>query len=213
MQHIASHAGRYGRYIVPLLSVSVDFYIRVFVRVYNGQIQCKNNTSNLGMVYQCKGCESMSIQALGMKKGNLYKLTPGPPVDQLCKYCKHHKHYIGGPIWLGPIHDKGFVGRLVDSIDNGMELGTLKRLEGVLNVVLEELDTPLYYVLDRLMSIVRCDTPAMVKFRSALLNAGYKVSYSHANKVSIKTDAPNEVVWDIVRAWEKVDFFILFLES
>ena len=54
------------------------------------------------------------------------------------------------------------------------------------------------------MSIVRCQTPPMVVFRSALLNAGYKVTFSHANKVSIKTDAPNEVIWDIVRAWEKV---------
>ena len=54
------------------------------------------------------------------------------------------------------------------------------------------------------MSIVRCNTPSMLTFRSALLNAGYEVSYSHANKNSIKTNAPNEVIWDIVRAWEKV---------
>lgn len=36
-----SIANRYGKYIVPLLSVSVDFYIRVFIRVYTGQAQCK----------------------------------------------------------------------------------------------------------------------------------------------------------------------------
>lgn len=54
------------------------------------------------------------------------------------------------------------------------------------------------------MSIVRCETPPMMTFRSAIINAGYKVSISHANKTSIKTDAPNEVIWDIVRAWEKV---------
>ena len=30
---INTHANRYKRYIVPLLSVSVDFYVRVFVRV------------------------------------------------------------------------------------------------------------------------------------------------------------------------------------
>lgn len=54
------------------------------------------------------------------------------------------------------------------------------------------------------MSIVRCDTPSMVKFRSGLLNAGYNVSFSHANKLSVKTDAPTEVVWDVVRAWEKM---------
>jgi tRNA (guanine26-N2/guanine27-N2)-dimethyltransferase len=31
---IESHANRYKRYIVPVLSVSMDFYIRVFVRVF-----------------------------------------------------------------------------------------------------------------------------------------------------------------------------------
>ncbi|XP_063977899.1 tRNA (guanine(26)-N(2))-dimethyltransferase [Diachasmimorpha longicaudata] len=203
LQHIAAHAGRYGRYIVPLLSVSVDFYIRVFVRIYTGQVKCKENTSSLGLVYQCSGCESMAIHPLGMKKQNGgYKLPMGPPVDQLCKFC-HHKHHIGGPIWLGPLHDQSFVRELIDSIEI-MNLATSKRLIGVLKVVTEELDTPLYYVLDRLMSIVRCDTPSMVKFRSGLLNAGYNVSFSHAHRLSIKTDAPVDVVWDVVKAWEKM---------
>lgn len=46
----------------------------------------------------------------------------------------------------------------------------------------------------------------MMTFRSALLNAGYKVSFSHANKTSIKTNASNDIIWDVVRAWEKVNF-------
>ena len=29
-----SHANRYKRHIVPVLSVSIDFYVRVFVRIY-----------------------------------------------------------------------------------------------------------------------------------------------------------------------------------
>jgi tRNA (guanine26-N2/guanine27-N2)-dimethyltransferase len=29
-----THASRFKRYIVPLVSLSIDFYIRVFVRVY-----------------------------------------------------------------------------------------------------------------------------------------------------------------------------------
>ncbi|XP_011307972.1 probable tRNA (guanine(26)-N(2))-dimethyltransferase isoform X2 [Fopius arisanus] len=203
LQHIAAHAGRYGRYIVPLLSVSVDFYIRVFVRIYTGQIKCKENTSNLGMIYQCTGCETMTIHPLGMKKLNAgCKLPVGPPVDQLCKFCRY-KHHMGGPIWLGPLHDQAFVKQLLDSIET-LELATSKRLIGVLSVIGEELDTPLYYVLDRLMSIVRCDTPSMVKFRSGLLNAGYNVSFSHANKLSIKTNAPAEIVWNVVKAWEKM---------
>lgn len=42
---IESHANRYGRYIVPLLSLSIDFYARLFVRVYTGQFQCKESST------------------------------------------------------------------------------------------------------------------------------------------------------------------------
>jgi tRNA (guanine26-N2/guanine27-N2)-dimethyltransferase len=42
---IESHANRYGRYIKPLLSLSVDFYARVFVRVYTGQFKCKESST------------------------------------------------------------------------------------------------------------------------------------------------------------------------
>lgn len=202
LQCIASYAGRYGRYIVPLLSVSVDFYIRVFVKVFTSHDKCKENSSKIGMLYQCTGCESIDLQPLVERRptGN-YKLPSAPVVDQLCKHCKHRRH-MGGPIWLGPLHDQAFVSRLLYNLSN-MELGTLKRMEGVLTVIHEELDVPLYYALDRLMSIVKCHVPPMLVFRSALLNAGYEVSYSHASKVSIKTNGPNDVIWDIVREWEK----------
>ena len=37
----------------------------------------------------------------------------------------------------------------------------------------------------------------------APLLAGYRVSSTHANPLGTKTDAPFEVVWDIMRAWVK----------
>lgn len=65
LQCLESHANRYGRYIEPLLSLSIDFYCRVFVRVRSGQKECKMSSSKLGHVYQCTGCESLAIQPLG----------------------------------------------------------------------------------------------------------------------------------------------------
>lgn len=89
-------------------------------------------------------------------------------------------------------------------------------------MVLEELvDVPLYYTLDRLAATLRVETPPMMTlrcnttlqkrpqlkpnldFRSAILNAGYRVSYTHMNRTSIKTDAPARVIWDIMRCWAK----------
>nr|CAD7574525.1 unnamed protein product [Timema californicum] len=177
LQCIESHANRYSRYIVPLLSVSADFYIRVFVKIYTSA-------------------------ATGSKPSQIKFVLPhGPPVDALCQHCGH-KHRIGGPIWSGPLHDTDFVVRLSTHIHTST-FGTLRRMEGVLAVISEELnDVPLYYTMDRLCSIVRCQTMSILSVRSAVLNAGYRVSYSHANRMSIKTDAPMYVLWDIVRYWE-----------
>lgn len=43
----------------------------------------------------------------------------------------------------------------------------------------------------------------MKLFRSAILNAGFRVSYTHMHKTSIKTDAPTSVIWDLMRCWER----------
>ena len=60
---------------MPLLSLSIDFYVRVFVRVFTSQIVCKSTTTKLGHVYQCSGCESFAIQPLG-------KLEPHRSVEK-----------------------------------------------------------------------------------------------------------------------------------
>ncbi len=50
---------------------------------------------------------------------------------------------------------------------------------------------------------VHATAPKSEVFKSALLNAGYRVSGSHACPLAMKTDAPSSVVWDIVRCWVK----------
>jgi len=37
---ISTMANRHGRYIEPLISLTVDFYIRLFIRVHDGALQC-----------------------------------------------------------------------------------------------------------------------------------------------------------------------------
>lgn len=43
LHSLDQRAGVYQRYVRPLLSVSADFYIRVFVRVFTGQATVKNS--------------------------------------------------------------------------------------------------------------------------------------------------------------------------
>lgn len=212
---IESHANRYGRYITPLLSISVDFYIRVFVLINSGQHECKRSSSKQSLVYQCCGCESLAFQPLGVLKPNptekkpdqmKFGLQTGPPVGPKCEFCKH-SHHIGGPIWTAPIHDLSFIDRLMETVKSETYnyLATRTRIFGILSVIKEELpDIPLYYTLTRLCATLKLESIPALKLRSALLHAGYRVSYSHACKTSVKTDAPPSVIWDILRCWAKI---------
>ncbi|XP_052099947.1 tRNA (guanine(26)-N(2))-dimethyltransferase-like isoform X2 [Mytilus californianus] len=209
LQCIESHANRYSRYIVPLISLSIDFYFRVFVRVHTGQGKVKRSASKMAMVYSCNECKSFSLQRIGAMiptKGNNFKYSPatGPPVTDKCEHCGS-KHHIGGPIWADPICDIDFIDSVINRVnDNKDSLKTSERIVGMLTLQKEELqEVPLYFKLDSLFGFVHAETMPLIQFRSALLNAGYKVSLSHAMKNSIKTDAPHNVLWDIIRAWVK----------
>ncbi|XP_076585089.1 tRNA (guanine(26)-N(2))-dimethyltransferase isoform X1 [Chaetodon auriga] len=210
LHSLDQRAGVYQRYIQPLLSISVDFYIRVFVRVFTGQATVKNSASKQALVYNCVGCGSFHLQRMGRRTSNgkhmKYSPATGPPVGSECEHCGQ-RHQLGGPLWAEPIHDLAFVQRVLSAVSgNPSRFGTSKRIEGVLSMVTEELeDVPLYYTVDSLSSTIHSNTPPLLQFRSALLHAGHRVSLSHACKNAIKTDAPPAALWDIMRCWEKAN--------
>ncbi|EDV28256.1 uncharacterized protein TRIADDRAFT_53693 [Trichoplax adhaerens] len=91
LSSIESNANRYGRYIVPLLSVSVDYYIRVFVRVFYGKTEVNRSASKKSFVFQCTSCDSFYLQPLGSKAdtGNNQNFQPAKfnMENQKCTEC------------------------------------------------------------------------------------------------------------------------------
>ncbi|XP_064293293.1 tRNA (guanine(26)-N(2))-dimethyltransferase isoform X1 [Phalacrocorax carbo] len=209
LHSLDSCANRYQRFIVPLLSVSADFYIRVFVRVFTGQAKVKASASKQALVYHCVGCGTHHLQRMGKitshGTGFKYGAATGPPVGPTCEFCQQ-RHQLGGPMWAEPLHDSAFVERVLAALESSPgRFQTEQRMQGMLSVITEELgDVPLYYTLDGLSSTIHCNTPSLLQFRSALLHAGYRVSLSHACKNAVKTDAPPTVLWDIMRCWAKI---------
>lgn len=209
---IQTSAGRYKRCIIPLASMSIDFYIRVFVRVVNSPILVKSVASNTSTVLRCVGCQTIHCIPMGRKetkdKGKIKycfpKITPG--VGDLCSECNHSFH-IAGPAWTGEMHNQEFLKQLLLNLgkpEAASQYETHKRMLGMITVMQEELqEAPFLYSYASLSSVVRCTTINMLKLNSALLNAGFKVSSSHCHLNSFKTNAPTHVIWDIFRAWAK----------
>ncbi|KZV51614.1 putative tRNA (guanine(26)-N(2))-dimethyltransferase 2 [Dorcoceras hygrometricum] len=205
---IESHANRHKRCIVPILSVQMDFYVRVFVRIYSSASAMKNTPLKLSYVYQCTGCDSFHLQPIGrtVSKNNNVKYHPGfgPVVPQVCSDCGK-KYNMGGPIWSAPIHDQEWITSILADVTSVQDnYPAYDKISAVLTTISEELpDVPLFLSLHNLGATLKCTSPSAVIFRSAVINAGYRVSGSHANPLGIKTDAPMNVIWDIMRCWVK----------
>ena len=114
---ISTSAARYGRYIHPVLSLSIDFYVRMFVQIHAAPLEVKKAyrcvplprspllfacihsliISKTSVYYVCSGCQSFHAQPLGKvvekttessSSINLqYKTHAGPPVSPHCEEC------------------------------------------------------------------------------------------------------------------------------
>jgi len=208
LQSIENAAIKYRRHIVPVISLSIDFYIRVFVRVYTSPIATKEAPCKLSYVYQCVGCDSHELQPVARMstKGNVTKYLPGagPVVPQRCTECGWH-YNMGGPIWSAPIHDDEWLKNVKAEMEKNKDrYPGFGKVHALLTTAQEELkDVPLHYDVHSMGGTLKAVPPNMWLFKSAIVNAGYRVSGCHSNPLGIKTDAPAEVLWDILRCWIK----------
>ncbi|KAJ5550729.1 tRNA (guanine(26)-N(2))-dimethyltransferase [Penicillium sp. DV-2018c] len=253
LNSLAMSASKYGVAIEPLLSLSIDFYARVFVRVHRSPAQVKFNAGNTMLVYNCDaGCGAWSTQTIGSTKakkdrrGNPihhHGINKGPTVGPQCEHCGSKTH-LAGPMWAGPLHNPHFIQKILDMLPGADPdtYQTCARIEGMLTTALEEdLDLapsqsetstsnqpapetksqqdveypaiiprtdvaaqekyPFYFSLSSLAKVVHSTTIPIDEFRGAIAHLGYRSTRSHTKPNSIRTDAPWDVIWEIVREW------------
>ncbi|CAF1268670.1 unnamed protein product, partial [Didymodactylos carnosus] len=85
-------ASRYNRSIEPLICMSIDFYIRLFVRIKHGVAKSQAQLNQIAHVYNCVYCGSFHFQPWGISStdtnGNVkFKQANGPPVGTKCEQC------------------------------------------------------------------------------------------------------------------------------
>lgn len=257
---IASSASKYGLAVEPLLSLSIDYYARVFVRVHKSPIEVKALSSTTMLVYSCdSGCGAWTTQYLTSTKtktgkdGNEhtnYCLGQAPTASPLCEHCGFKTH-LAGPMWGGPLHNPHFIHKILDLIPevDPKTYRTLYRIEGMLTTALEEdLDLattpqgaetedtttteakeepkpeesestpiiprlspalkekyPFFVSLSALAKVLHTQTVPIDLFRGALHGLGYRTTRSHTRPNSVRTDAPWDVLWEIMREWLRQD--------
>ncbi|KII70784.1 tRNA (guanine(26)-N(2))-dimethyltransferase [Thelohanellus kitauei] len=186
------NANRYKRYIVPLLSISVDFYIRVFVRVLTSAEEVKASISRKSYVSVCSICNRFDLFPIANRlRPGVHHATQGPVGHSYCDICRGTTK-LAGPVWNASLYDPEFVDLCLEQLkERGQNLATYDRVNGMLNVIKEELvDCPFFYHLDEMFSLVKSPMPKSLLIFSALSRLGYRFSYTHFKKNAFKTDAP-----------------------
>ncbi|CAM9366856.1 unnamed protein product, partial [Choristocarpus tenellus] len=254
---ISTSAARYRRSMAPVLSVALDHYVRVYVRILDSPAEALLAGRKAAYVFQSEWCPSFFLQPV----------VPSPPSQPAPLYFETQTQdsaatssplpvekkrclpplgggtcletggpvCLGGPIWSGPIHNREWVmlaiemttidtkgpahggeggqgenedhaTRAMDSegqLVNSPRLVSGPRLTSLLQAVSHELpDVPLFYHLRGVFAALGLSrSPKRDQLASVLRNLGFRVSGMHRDPLALKTDAPDSIVWDILRCW------------
>lgn len=210
---LSTTAAKYLKAIEPVLSLSIDFYFRVFVRVKTSPLQVKFLGASTMLVYGCQGCGHKITQPLGRatasERGTGHKfqyprLVQEFPTGPHCRFCGSG-YTVAGPMWLGPLHNEEFVDKILEnvSICDKTVYATSERIKGMLALAKSEMgvSTPFYFNLNHVCLVFKSPPLSINDAARALGSKGYSVSLTHAKPNCIKTDAPWEHVLRVNWLW------------
>lgn len=205
LAYVSRCAALHKRTVEPLISLSIDFYVRVVVRVRDAPNESRRLLALHSMLFQCVSCDSFALQPLGDERDPtsnnvVVKPARGPPVGPACEHCGS-RHTIGGPLWNGPLHNQQFASDVFDEISkNSSSYGAHKRATALSGLAMREIEAPLLLSVSSLCATTKLNSIKDAQFYSALLAQGYQVSLTHVAPTLFKTNAPMSAVWDVMRS-------------
>ena len=167
---------KYDRGVEPLLSFTREHFVRIYLKLSYGAGKADKAMENIGYIHQCKKCPYRTEQ-----KGLLAKTI-------VCEECGAPMH-VAGPLWLGPVSRKDIIDGMIEKIPES-EISTAAKIEKMLNLCKEELDTSTFYDYHVLSRYWKVSPVAVDTVVQRLKDAGFNASRVHYEGTGIKTDAP-----------------------
>jgi tRNA (guanine26-N2/guanine27-N2)-dimethyltransferase len=166
--------GRNNRYVYPLVSIFSEQYARVYVTVLSSKKTAKEHIGYI--VIDQEGYQEV--------------VSPSDILE---------RPFIG-PIWIGPLHDKFFIEKMLDIVKKlELEDSIRNKILRILNMMSLESELPSYtYKLSSLASKLKVLQPSVERLLDSLKKEGYLAGRSHMGKDLIKTNAPLHVLEELL---------------
>jgi len=181
IKRIAEVAAEFNMGVRPLVSFSDRHYLKTVVEVRRSADLAFGSMKSLGHVYHCPSC--------GFRGSGRF------PVD--CP-CGRETGYAG-PLWLGELHDKDFLGRMT-GLNQERDYSDKAEMSGMLGLMAKEIGMPPYYYnIHELCKIKGLGAiPKKEAVISSLERSGFRASGTHFSPISIKTDAPVDRILEVI---------------
>jgi tRNA (guanine26-N2/guanine27-N2)-dimethyltransferase len=188
-------AGMNDQSIEPLVSLSTDHYIRVWLRVEADRTQSNRQTDEIGFIYYCPEC-------LKTWRISLRDETTHEVIRSCGKGCTGRLRRAG-PLWLGPLFHSEFLelaNRLVETGLFSLQRKALKILERMTNE--QTLIDHMYQDIHAICDHHNLTPPRMDDIIAMLREQGHQVSRTHFRSTALRTEAE---VDDVVRVIEELN--------
>jgi len=172
---LARTGARYDVAVRPLVTHASNHYVRTYLEVDRGATVANETLESLGYIHHCEACLARQTE-----RG----LLANPPAE--CPNCGEAIQ-TAGPAWLALPHDRAFVGRVREEVDE--EMGTAEQARKLTDTLEAELDEPTHYDQHKLYKQWSEPATAMDEFLDALRAAGHDASRTHYGGTTFRTSA------------------------
>ncbi|KAI5172514.1 tRNA (guanine26-N2/guanine27-N2)-dimethyltransferase [Nematocida sp. LUAm3] len=227
LSYISRVAARYGKQMVPVVSLSMDFFVRVFVRIERAKGGTGGEVLNNPLFFLCRCLYHEEINLLRKEERNYKHAKMHVPVE--CCVCGR-KPSIFGPFWNGALFDKNFLKTVINNIDKKYIDAKTKgkkeaayskeqverRIHGMLSLACEEEETLFFYPMPSIASTLGFAMAPISCVLSFFEHNGYRYSLTHCKANSFKTNAPLMLVYLSVLEYFRIhepDTFLLVFEK
>ena len=172
--------------IEVLFSYTINHYLRIYAIAHYGAKVADESIKQMGYILHCFSCfHREKIQGIT----SLFKDS--------CPNCGANWK-AAGPLWLGRIADKNFCLKMKNETEM-RNFRLEKRILKIITLIQNEVDAPItYYALDKFCDKLNLPVPSQKKVLNALKEKGYFAGPTHFNNRGFRTEAPENVIKDII---------------
>ena len=169
-----------------VFSYGAHNYVRTYVLLRHGAKEADKSVEAMGYVQHCFGC---------FHRHFTYGITSY--LDKTCPECGS-KLNSAGPLWLGPLWNKQFCGKLRNEAKTG-DLRLKQQILRLLFLTLGESDAPkTYFVVDKLCDKWGLTIPSFLKVVDELRKKGYEAVPTHFSPKALRTNTPASIMREVL---------------